>query len=138
MTVAAPPMAPQFAEDLELERGLIRMYRLLIPSVSSPRLRRAWERGLALKRRHETELEGLLAGLGAAPPAERAASEAVPPAREILPWIFAREHLLALRYRDRLRAADDAEIQRLAARWAAEQTAYEAELKRLYRDFSSS
>ncbi|MEO5656034.1 MAG: ferritin-like domain-containing protein [Nitrospiria bacterium] len=138
MTVAAPPMAPQFAEDLEFERGLIRIYRLLIPSAVSPRLRQAWERGLALKRRHETELEGLLAGLGATPPADRAASEAVPPAREILPWIVAGEHSLALRYRDRLRAADDAEMRRLVARWAADQTAYEADLKRLYRDFSSS
>lgn len=135
-TVMESDLAERLAQDLETERGLIRVYRRVIPEAGSPRVRRMWEQGLAIKRRHETELEQWLALRAPAPAADRASDDALPPPRELLPWIHDREHALALRYRDELRLAEATEARRLIERWAEDQQAHAADLKRLYRDFS--
>jgi len=139
-SVAAPssPARAALAEDLERERRLIRAYRMHLPAVGSPRMRRLFERGLEIKRRHEAELDRLLSAHGSAPVPEGPADLSGPGPREVLTWHAEQERILALRYRDHLRLADDPDARLVLERCAADQAEYVALLKSAYRDFSAA
>jgi rubrerythrin len=139
-SVALPssPALAALAEDLERERRLIRAYRMHLPDAGSPRVRRLFERGLEIKRRHEAELDRLLSAHGGAPVAEGPVDSSGPGPREVLTWHAEQERLLALRYRDHLRLAADPDVRLVLERCAADQAEYAALLKSVYRDFSAA
>lgn len=137
-STASSALAAALAEDLERERRLIRAYRTHLPAVGSPRARRLFERGLEIKRRHEAELDRLLSAHGGAPVAEGPADLSGPGPREVLTWHAEQESVLALRYRDHLRLADDPAVRLVLERCAADQAEHVALLKSLYRDFSAA
>ena len=101
-------------------------------------MRRLFERGLEIKRHHEAELDRLLSAHGGAPVAEGTADLSGPAPREVLTWHAEQEGVLALRYRDHRRLADDPDVRLVLERCAADQAEYLAQLKNLYRDFSAA
>jgi hypothetical protein len=125
------------ADSLARERALGRTYRLQMQSAWSPRVRRLWEDGWAVKRGHDEALVKLLSVNGGAP-----ASEASPPAapspREVLSWVYDQERILVLRYREYARRAVDPEARRLLDRLVNEQTRLIQRLRETYRDYSAA
>lgn len=131
--ISVPELAVALAVDLALECQLIQAYLVHTQAASSPRLRRAFEQGLAIKRRHESELERVTRIAPRHP-----LSHQVPGPREIVQWYYDRERDLALRYREQARLSGDPGVTRLLDELAADQIQLLVLFKGLYRDFSSS
>ena len=96
-------------EGLDRERRLIRSYRQHLLLAGSPQVRQVLELGLALKRRHETELEHMLSAAGGSYARDGIGAVSLPGPREVLTWYYEQEQVLALRYREsgRLTGARD-------------------------------
>lgn len=125
-------------EALDRERELVRSYRQHLLTAGSPRVRQVLELGLALKQRHETELERLLSAAGGSSARDGTGSVSLPGPREVLTWYYEHEQLLALSYRDHLRLTDDPNVRLVIDRLEADQIEHLARFKSLYRGFSTA
>ena len=125
-------------DSLEQERQLGRVYRLHMQAASSPRLRQSWEDGWTLKRAHDEALTPLLASGDHSADSTHAAPSTIPTAREALSWAYDQERVLALRYQDGARLAQDPQTHRLLARLEDEQRGRLDRVRATYRDYSTS
>jgi len=131
-------LAAALTGTLERERLLGRTYRQEMQAAWSPRVRRLWEEGWAVKRAHEDALIRLLGTIGNAPTGDVAATRSTPAARELLSWLYDQEKFLAVRYRESARFALDPEVQRLLDRLAEEQRRLVERIRDTYRDYSAA
>ncbi|MBI3608867.1 MAG: ferritin-like domain-containing protein [Nitrospirae bacterium] len=138
MAELSSALATALSEGLDRERRLSRAYRQHLLSASSPRVRQVLELGLAVKRRHEIELERLLSAAGGSPSAEGTGAVSLPGSREALTWYYEQERVLALRYREHLRLTDDPSVRQVVDHLATDQIEHLARLKSVYRGFSSA
>ncbi len=137
--VASGDPAAALADSLARERALGRTYRQQMQTAWSPRVRRLWEEGWAVKRRHEEALGRLLAGNGGTPSSEAPEPPlSAPSSREVLSWAYEQEHLLALQYREYARRAVDPERQRVLDRLVNEQERLVERVRETYRDYSAA
>ena len=125
-------------EGLDRERRLIRSYRQHLLLAGSPQVRQVLELGLALKRRHETELEHMLSAAGGSYTRDGIGTVSLPGPREVLAWYYEQEQVLALRYRESGRLTDDPNVRLVFDRLGADQIEHVARLKRVYRGFSTA
>lgn len=130
-------LAVALADARDRERALGRLYRQQILSAWSPRVRRLWEEGWAVKQNHDDALTSVLASSN-----DTAAVAAVPPVepspREVLSWVYAQEQLLGHRYREAVRLALDPATHRVLTRLAEEQDQVLVRVRETYRDYSAA
>lgn len=131
-------LAVALAEALDLERALGRLYRQQILAAWSPRVRRLWEEGWAVKQHHDDALTRVLASSTDTPAAVAAVPPVEPSPREVLSWVYAQEQLLGLRYRESVRLALDPDTYRVLTRLAEEQDQVLARVRETYRDYSAA
>lgn len=133
--VRADELTAALADARERERALGRLYRQQMLRAWSPRVRRLWEEGWAVKRNHDDALTRVLA-----PGAEPSAAASVPPGepvpREVLSRVYEQEQSLALRYRESARLARDPDTLRLLVGLADEQDRLLTRVRATYRDYS--
>lgn len=131
-------LASALTESLERERQLGLTYRQAMQAAWSPRVRRLWEEGWAVKRGHEDALIGLLGAIGSAPPTDASATRSTVAAREVLSWLYEQEKFLAVRYHEGARFALAPDVQRLLDRLADEQRRLVERIRDTYRDYSAA
>jgi rubrerythrin len=132
-------LSASLEDSLARERALGRTYRQQMQTAWSPRVRRLWEEGWAVKRRHEEVLARILASDGGTPGSEASVPPlSVPSPREVLSWAYDQERLLALRYRDNARHAVDPETRSVFDRLADEQARVTERVRETYRDYSTA
>lgn len=130
-------VAVALTDTLARERHLGRVYRQQTDAAWSPRVRRLWEEGWAVKRGHDEALTRLLVAAGGARAADETAPAPLPARREVLSWLYEQERVLALRYLDFARDADS-DAHRVFSRLADEQERLLARVRQTYRDYSTA
>jgi hypothetical protein len=126
------------SDCIERERQLARVYRLQMQAASSPRFRKLWNDGWALKQTHDDALTGLLASGEPSTDSSHVAPPPTPSPREALSWAYDQERRLALTYQDAVRLAHDPQTRRLLVRLQEGQRDWLDRVRATYRDYSTS